>query len=344
MGLKKLFHLKPGGNYLDSVSGQRPGDNILYADLSQVAKLRQFSHSDSRRHLLEIRNSRPQPRRDEKILTDWNGMIISALARSSQILQNNEMGQAAEIGYQFIKSKLSPAAGKLFHRYFEGEAGIDGFLDDYAWMIRAALDLHNRSGETSFLQDAFTFLKTVLSHFGEKGLFYHSPSDSKEHFTEIQRLYDGAYPSGNSIMLENLLRAYDYSGDTLLQKRIDAFLEAALPHIAQQPDAYAATILAWQTDKSGGRLAILTTNPNNPQNEAAFQLIFKELPHTLSKLWLNEKSSPSISELFPNKYNSYKAINDLPTLYYCENQTCELPVAGLDKIRAFLKQKQMLIR
>ena len=344
MGLKKLFNLKPGGNYFDSVSGEGPGDNILYADLSQVTQLRQFSNSEIRQLLLEIRETRPQPRRDEKILTDWNGMIISALARSSQILQNDEMGQAAEIAYQFIKSKLSPASGKLFHRYYEGEAGIDGFLDDYAWMIRATLDLYNLTGQIPFLQDAFAFLKTSLERFEKNGLFTLSPAHANEHFSQGQRLYDGAYPSGNSIMLENLLRAYDYSGDASQQKQIDAFFEAALPLMHQQPDAYAATILTWQKHKSGGRLAVLATNQDNPQNDAAFQLIFQELPQSLSKLWLNEESSKIITELFPNKYDAYKAFNTLPTLYFCENQRCEPPVLGLDKIRAFLLHKHILIR
>ena len=200
------FNLTETGNYIDEATRDQTGNNILYRspgdDLSDSERLREAFDQ-----LLDFRAQRVRPLLDDKVLTDWNGLMIAALARCGTVLNDVDLiGRAVKCA-QFIEAHMVPEPGRLLHRWREGEAAIAGMLDDYAYMIMGLLALHEATGEENYCSWAMSLTQTVLAEFrDEDGGFYLTAQDSEELLMRPRQSFDSALPAGSAVMMMNLLR------------------------------------------------------------------------------------------------------------------------------------------
>ena len=152
--------------------------------------------------LFEARKKRVAPAIDDKVLTDWNGLMIAALAKAGNVLNQPKYISAATKTADFILNQMLEG-NVLYHRYAKGETAIDGFLDDYAFFMFGLIELYETTFEEKYLQAAADITKTMITKFWDdkNGGFYQT-QNSEAAMPKIKQLYDGAIPSGNSVALQ----------------------------------------------------------------------------------------------------------------------------------------------
>jgi uncharacterized protein YyaL (SSP411 family) len=244
---EKIFRVIPGGNYLDEATRRRTGGNILHLTelppkWSEVLgippdKLR-AEWLDIRGRLFSYREKRPRPLKDDKILADWNGLMIAALARGAAVFEKPEYETAARRAAGFVLEKMRDETGGLYHRFREGEASVPALAHDYAFFIRGLLELHQASGE--FVQTAVELQEKMMADFwdGNAGGFFTTSTWSVDLPIRPRELYDGAVPSVNSVGLENFLLLHRITGNEKWKERARMLVRAVSGTVAAQPMAY----------------------------------------------------------------------------------------------------------
>ena len=207
--LIRLFDIYESGNF-------EAGRNILIArsTFKDAASVLGVSEGDLwrrwegiRERLLAVREKRVHPQKDDKILADWNGLMISALAKAAQALNRPDYANAAARAADFILNEMKTEEGRLLHSYREGSA-ISGCLDDYAFLVWGLIDLYETLFEIKYLRAAAKLTRAMIEHFwdnGKGGLFF-SPDDASDLPLREKAFRDGAIPSGNSAAMLDLLR------------------------------------------------------------------------------------------------------------------------------------------
>ena len=170
----------------------------LAKELRVEEKVVEEELAQAREKLLEVRSQRVRPLLDDKILTSWNGMMISAMAKAGRILDDPERTRKGERALDFILSRLSTPEGKLLRRYREGEAKYDGYLFDYTSIAAACLDLYEATYDPKYVRQAAELMKTVQEKFTSEGAYYETASDGENLIVRQISGYDGVEPSGNS--------------------------------------------------------------------------------------------------------------------------------------------------
>ncbi len=231
---KELYNVKSEGNYREESTGEKTGKNVLYLNegIEYIAEEKGLDEEElkekiekMRRSLFEARKERETPGKDKKILTDWNGLMITALATASRIFDDKSIRKEAEKGLEFISSELEKGES-LYHRYIDGEVGIDGMLDDYAFYIWALLEMYKTSGKGTYLEKAKELAKKMIEIFWdeENGGFYFS-STNELPLTK-KEIYDGSYPSGNSVALLDLVQLSKMTDEELFEAKAQNLIKS----------------------------------------------------------------------------------------------------------------------
>jgi len=226
----------PGGNVDHDPHGEFTGKNILYQKRPVNPAGEELAAC--RRILLDARSRRPRPHLDDKILTSWNAMMISALARGAQVLGEPRYRDAAFRAFDFLMANLyDESAGIFKRRWRDGDAAIDAFLDDYAGVVLAALDLYEITFEPRHLDAAVATASRMVGLFEDSGhgAFFSAPESNSELVLRMKEDYDGAEPSGNSLAVSALLRVAARTGNEALGEKAQRALTAFSSRINQQP-------------------------------------------------------------------------------------------------------------
>jgi uncharacterized protein len=243
-----LLNVSADGNFHDEATGQKSGVNILHTGLllSEWASRRHVPEADLlekwediRSRLFEARSRRIHPLKDDKVLTDWNGLMIAALATGARILNNPGYAQAAARAAEFILKSLCDANGRLLHRYRAGQAGVSAYADDYAWMIFGLLSLHQADGDSRWLTEAIRLQGILDADYVDReqgGYFMNLDPDDLP--VRPKELYDGAMPSANSVSLVNLTRLHDLTADQQWMNQAILLAESFFDTVANQPSAH----------------------------------------------------------------------------------------------------------
>ena len=172
--------------------------------------------------LYDTRNLRPHPLRDEKIITSWNGLMISAYAKAGMVLSNLSYIKLATKAAQFILTHLQNE-GRLFRIYKDGTATHNAYLDDYAFFIASLLDVYEATKEIHWLEEAIALENTLAARYedNESGGFYMTGIDHEKMIAREKPGLDGALPSGNSIAADNLIRLGNFTGVDAYCKRLE---------------------------------------------------------------------------------------------------------------------------
>jgi len=225
----KLFDVRDEGNYREEATGRLTGKNVLHLKrpLEDCAREMGIAESElrermeiARKKLFSARERRVRPSKDDKILADWNGLLIASLARGAQVLGEEELEAAASGAADFVLEEMRDGEGRLLHRYREGTAGILGNLDDYAFLIWGLIELYEAGFKTRYLRAALDLGRDMLSRFQDEagGGFYFTPVDGEELILRRKEGHDGALPSGNAVAAFDLLRLSRMTGDPNLEE------------------------------------------------------------------------------------------------------------------------------
>ncbi|MFZ1200365.1 MAG: thioredoxin domain-containing protein [Desulfobacterales bacterium] len=233
----RVFNLEEGGNFLDESTRTKTGANILHlkhpperlaAETGAAGEDLLENWEPVRDKLFRHREQRVHPLKDDKVLTDWNGMMIAALARGARILDRPQYKDAAVRAAHFALEKMRGADGRLFHRYREKEVAIDGHAEDYAFLIFGLVELYRTTFDPLYLKESLALQKRMLEDFRDdrNGGFYTTSQANHELPVRPKELYDGAIPSVNSMALYNLLCLARLTGDPKWEEEAPALVRS----------------------------------------------------------------------------------------------------------------------
>ena len=167
------------------------------------------------------RNQRRRPSLDDKILTDWNGLMISSLAKGYRVFNNPNYLNTARNGFEFIKTNMIADDYSLLHCYRNGKVAIPGLIDDYSFLTKACIDLYEATLNPNFLNYGVGICRKMIELFwdDERGSFFATRKDDSDVIVRQKNLLDGALPSGNSVGLYDLIKIGNYTNDSSLIKK-----------------------------------------------------------------------------------------------------------------------------
>jgi hypothetical protein len=342
------FGVEAEGNVRHDPHGEFLGKNILYEAHSLEETARQFSAAaeeveraleEAKRRLLAARSERPRPHRDDKILTSWNGLMISALAVASGALGEQRYLDAAERAARFILEKLyEPATGSLLRRYRDGEAAIRGFLDDYAFLAAGLLDLYEASFDVEYLETAARLAERMIELFEDRaaGGFFATAEGDPSLVLRLKDDYDGAEPSGNSVAALSLLRLAEMTGRAEFRQAAERTLEAFAARMESMPAALPQMLVAADFALSKPKQILIAGSRRDPRTVAlAAEVRRRFLPNRVL-LGIDERARALLAEKLP-VVEQIREIEGQPAAYVCENYTCRLPVTGVDELAKLLE-------
>ncbi len=306
----------------------RPEAAVVVAENLGISETKLMATVEqARATLYQQRNYRPRPLRDEKILTAWNGLMISAYARAGLVLGNQHYTDQAVKAAEFILQNLY-RDGKLYRSYKDGQARHPAYLDDYAFFIASLIDLYEVTQQIRWLQLAVRLDKVLQADYEdlEHGGFFMTAKGQPGLIAREKPGYDGAEPSGNSVELLNLLKLYKYTTNDNYRLRAGKMLSLFLGGTAAQPLALSEMLLAldFYTDQVK---EIVIVTPSGGLNEAeSFLQEFRKkyLPNRILTVVSGGQDLSVYAGLVPLVQNK-PARNGKTTAYICENGTCQLP-------------------
>jgi len=323
----ELFNVKEEGNLLDE-RGNPSGKNILYmkttpkkfAEEKGIEPEKFLGAVESAgRKLFDRRSQRTPPNKDDKILTDWNGLMIAAFAKGYRILQDKRYLKAAKDALEFILDKLYD--GRLMHRYRDGESAIFGNLDDYAFLIWGVLELYDATFNEEYIKLALELSEELDKHFrdDENGGFFFTADYADEILIRKKECFDSATPSGNSVHLINLLRMASMLEDETIIETAEHIIKSFATKIKQLPIAHTLLLVGVHWLQTGGSsLVIAAETPSCIPKKLKSTFI----PYFTATLKLEDHDWSFASETL----NEKKAINRKCTYYLCKNKTCHPPI------------------
>jgi hypothetical protein len=326
-----------------SKSGNFEGTNILHVpnepdivaerlDMSEDALLDAIQQIKDR--LYAVRTSRVHPGLDDKILLSWNGMMLASLAEAGRVLERDDYTAAAERAGNFLLENMLTDEGRLLHTYKDGTAKINGYLEDYANLIDALLELYQTTFIERYFDEARRLTETTLAHFrAEEGGFFDTSDDHEQLITRPRQLQDNAVPSGNGMMAKQLLRLAAYTGNDDYDRAARRTLRLVQAAIQQYPQAFGEFANAADMAVSGMAEVAIVGNPTDPQTQALLDVVRRGYrPNTVTAL---ARTPPGDEASIP--LLSYRTLrNDRPTAYVCRNFACQMPVNEPDAMLAQL--------
>ncbi len=341
----KVYEITPEGNYREEASGQRDGRSIPHLARSLASWAAQMALEESslrarleaaRVKLLAVRAERVRPLRDDKVLSDWNGLLIAALARAAAAFDEPRYLAAARAAADFALANLRDEKGRLFKRWRGGQAAFHGVLEDYAFLVWGLIELHQAGFEVRYLEQALALNEEMLAHFEdrENGGFFTSADDAEELLFRHKQVYDGALPSGNSVAAWNLLRLARLTGRAELEETARRTL-AAFGSATRTPAGHTLYLLALDCALGPSFEVVIAGEPAAADTRAmlrAFQSPY--VPH-LVLLLRPEGDAPPIAALAPFTLEQ-KSRAGKATAYVCRNQACRAPTTDIAQALAFL--------
>ena len=328
-----LFGLKADGNFPNS-----GGQNILHLaePLDELATYKGLTLDDlimrlgKIQHILfEVRKTRVPPAIDDKVLTDWNGLMIAALAKAGGIFNEQKYIDAAKKTADFILSRLFKE-GVLYHRFAKGEAAIDGFLDDYAFLTWGLIELYEAIFEDKYIQAAAVLTKTMVAKFWDdkNSGFYHTQTNEAG-LPKLKQLYDGANPSGNSVALYNLLRLSRLTNELPYDTMATQMTKTFAQEVEGAPEAYTFFLLAYDfLIGPSNSVTLVGEQAHEDIAEMLDALKKRYLPTTIVLIKSPEKSA-----------FDYQQIDGKATAYVCRDQMCLPPTNNVSQMLEHLGVK-----
>jgi len=317
---KAAYDVSPGGNWEHSTILNRNALPDLQDPASEAAL------ADARAILLATRNDRIPPALDDKILADWNGLMIAALARAGLAFNRPDWCDAARRAFDFVCDRMqsdTPEGIRLQHSWRDGSARHTATLDDYAQMARGALLLYEATGEAGLIDRAQAWVATVDRHFWDataNGYFF-TADDADDVIVRTKNAHDNATPSGNGTMVEVLARLFYLTGDTRYRDRADALVGAFAGEIARNAFPYATLMMAAAMLDRAVQLVII-----GHRGDAATDALIRSAATTATPGMILSIIGPGNVLPATHPAAGKDQVDGKPTACVCVGTTCSLPL------------------
>ncbi len=346
----KVFNIERSGNYLDEATKQKKGLNIFHlkdslANISKELKLNEqeltIRLEKIRLKLFNVRKNRIHPYKDNKILTDWNGLMIVALTKGAQILSEPLYLKAAKKSVNFILSNMRKSDGKLLHRYREGNAKIDAYIDDYAFLIWGLIELYEATFDVFYLKNALDLNKYLIEHFWDNylGGFYFTSDDGEKLLIRQKEIYDGATPSGNSVAMLNLIRLSYITGDKELEEKAEILSRLFAERVNNNPIAHTFLMVAVDFGIGPSYTLVIAGDSDAKDTHKMLEAIkIHYLPNKTLVYRQTEFESPDIDQ-YAQFVKYFDKIDGSVAAYICINKTCKPPTTDTRKMLELLNPR-----
>jgi len=344
------FGVEPKGN---APAGSDPhaefkGKNILIQRHTIAETAKKFglneagaaeSLAESRKLLFDVRAKRPRPHLDDKIITAWNGLMISAFARAAQVLEDPAYLEAANKAADFVQAKLYQRdTNTLLRSYREGASDIEGFADDYAFLIAGLLDLYEASFDTARIEWALKLQERQNELFWDEkeGGYFGTTGKDPKILIRMKEDYDGAEPSPNSIAAVNLLRLAYMLDKSDWRAMAEKTIHAFDGQLARAPSAMPQMLVALDWLRSKPKQIVIAGKPGAPDTQAMLREVRR---HFLPIHVLIVADGDAGQEFFAQRVEFMKSvapIREQATAYVCENFVCQLPTTNLAQLSKLL--------
>ncbi len=326
-----IYGVKPEGNFLGD-SGKGSGKNVLHFDeaLEELAPYKGLTLEEIiarvhniRESLFEARKKRVPPATDDKILTDWNGLMIAALAKAGYVLEETKYLEAASKTANFLLDRMRKN-GVLYHRFVMGERAVEGFLDDYAFLVFGLIELYEATFEEKYLQAASDLNKAMIERYwdGKDGGFFFTAATPESSLPRMKQVYDGAVPSGNSVALHNLLRLSRLSMDLTKEKLAKEISMVFSNEVQGSPEAYTWLLAGVDFAIGPSRSVLLVGDLKERDTEEMLEALKRQYTPNMVVL----VKAPGKAGL------SYEKIEGKATAYICRDQMCLPPTNQIYKM------------
>lgn len=325
-----------GKNVLAAVKTVEETARTFQLDSPAAAKILQ----QARVKLFQAREQKPRPHRDEKILADWNGLMIAAFAFAGRVLDEERYLAAARKAAAFILAEMRDAQGRLLHRFAGNTAEIPGFLDDHAFFMWGLLELYEADFAVEYLEQASRLSDALLEQFYDRAspAFFLTSREAEVLLARPKDFHDGAVPSGNAVAVWSLLRLARMTGNITLQNEMEKVLRAFSGHLQQTPAAYAQMLMAVDFYIGPVREIVLAAEKRDEHARGLEKIIFQEFIPNKVVLWHGGSA-----EQLRAQENMTAFLKDLPVLsgqsavYICENYACQLPARDENSLKQLLR-------
>ncbi len=339
--------VEKGGNFLEEATRERTGRNVLFLarSIEDVAAGLNLSPGEARstwesarEKLFRLRGRRVRPGLDDKILTDWNGLMIASLSKGAAAFGRQDWAEAAAQAARFVLGSLRDGRGRLLHRYRDGEASVAGMLDDYAFLTWGLLELYEATFESELLKTALELADNTINHFHDDrdGGFFFTADDGEEILLRQKDSYDGAIPSGNSVMMLNLLRLSRITGRQDLEQKAIGVARAFARNIEQVPSAYSQLMVALEFLAGPPFEIVVAGKPGAPDTREMLDALRRSYLPNRILLFRPQGAGPGpLSEIAPYT-KDMKAERGKAMVYVCRNFACSKPARNVDEMLGLL--------
>ena len=293
---------------------------------------------EGREKLFTEREKRIKPGRDEKILTSWNGLIISGFVDGFRVTGNEEYLLRAEESARFILDRMT-MDGHLMRVFNQGRCQGKGYSEDYAFFIQALIALYEATFEMAYLKEAERLNKKMVELFWDdrNGGFFFSGKENESLIARSKNPYDNAIPSANSIALTNLIRLGYLTGDESLKKRAEQILQLFYKFLSEHPSGFAQMLSGFSFFLSPEEIGVVGFKNDQRTKSMLKEIDQAFLPNKI--LALKDPNEKIDEHWFP--FLREKGVIDPPTVYVCKEFTCLPPIKDEEELRRMLSSHDL---
>lgn len=347
----RTFNASKSGNFTEEASGHQTGANILHLKqpLTEVAPSYDITEAEfserienARVTLFKEREKRVHPYKDDKILTDWNGLMIAAFAMAGRTFNDPQYTEAAAKAAGFILKDLRDSNGNLLHRYRQGEAGITANVDDYAFLIWGLLELYESTFDVQYLKQAISLQAEMDQGFwdGVNGGYYFTSNDAEELISRQKEIYDGAVPSGNSAAVLNLIKLSRITGTVEYEQKAARLGKAFSETIEKGPMAYTLFMMGLDFGLGPSYEVVIVGNPDSDDTKSMIDAVRTKYSPSKVVLLKDDGEESNITDI-AGFTKGQSRLDGKATAYVCLNHVCNLPTTDIDKMIELLKPEKL---
>ena len=339
---KRAYDVSPPGNWEGHNVLNRPRTDLELARIAglDVNDLRARLDS-ARRTLYEAREHRIHPGRDDKVLVNWNGLMISAMAQAARTLGEERYAEAARSAADFLLTNLRQPDGRLYHSYKDGRATVNGLLDDYAALIEGMVDLYQAVFDARYLTAALELAATMIREFAEPGEpgFYYTGRGHERLVTRIKDCYDGSTPAGNSLAAVALIRLGRICGRDDLESHGEETLRYLSCVMDRMPAAAAQALIALDF-LLGPTFEIAVVDVPSGGGAALLKVIEgRFIPNKVVVRRMADLSDDAIPSPLRPLLSDRPPVDGKPTAYVCQQKSCQPPVTTAAELETLLRRE-----
>ncbi len=333
-----IFNVSNDGNFHDEATQKQTGSNILYLreDWNAIEKrhnidekkLDEFFHY-TRSVLFNERKTRIHPLKDDKILTDWNGLMIAAMAKAGAVLDDPDYVNRAKKATDFILKNMKTEDGNLYKRSRNGQAGLPGHLDDYSFLVWGLIELYEATFETQYLQEAVHLSNKMITDFwdSDNGGFFLGRLGDEELIVRAKTGYDGAIPSGNSVAAFCFLRLGRMTGNTQWLDYAETIFKVFSKSAVSYPRGFTQLLSAFLFQTNNPVEFVIVGSPENEMTKHAVNHVRGQ--YNPNRVLLLKNPDDTALEKIAPWTEAQNQIEGKTTFYVCENFACKQPTTDI---------------